>query len=236
MTSRVYRADSRPAPSQWETLLQSNAVSHWLGANLESALSIYSCSEFYFWQNITMIQKQKAHNNETLLHSAGGHQGSHKAHQAGNQIYIRLWTHKSHSILRPHRRAMEWLLWAYFWGKMFTLSRLKFLWNTQWYAPTKQGYPYLLPKGTKTFLQFYSSKSSIKFILMGFTIIAISNPKRKRGHFHRLFLWLQSSCLFWQGFPDLAIHCILPGMILHISRIWHCSFNFWIWLLYMILL
>ena len=32
------RADSRLAPSQWETPLQSNAVSHWLGANLESAL------------------------------------------------------------------------------------------------------------------------------------------------------------------------------------------------------
>ena len=32
------RADSRLAPSQWETALQSNAVSHWLGANLESAL------------------------------------------------------------------------------------------------------------------------------------------------------------------------------------------------------
>ena len=32
------RADSRLVPSQWETSLQSNAVSHWLGANLESAL------------------------------------------------------------------------------------------------------------------------------------------------------------------------------------------------------
>ena len=31
------RVDSRLAPSQWETLLQSNAVSHWLGTNLESA-------------------------------------------------------------------------------------------------------------------------------------------------------------------------------------------------------
>ena len=31
-------ADSRLAPSQWETSLQSNAVSHWLGANLESTL------------------------------------------------------------------------------------------------------------------------------------------------------------------------------------------------------
>ena len=34
-------ADSRLAPSQWETSLQSNAVSHWLGANLESALCLY---------------------------------------------------------------------------------------------------------------------------------------------------------------------------------------------------
>ena len=32
------RADSRLAPNQWETSLQSNAVSHWLGTNLESAL------------------------------------------------------------------------------------------------------------------------------------------------------------------------------------------------------
>ena len=32
--------DSRLAPSQWETSLQSNAVSHWLGANLESARKI----------------------------------------------------------------------------------------------------------------------------------------------------------------------------------------------------
>ena len=32
-----YRADSRLVLSQWETSLQSNVVSHWLGANLESA-------------------------------------------------------------------------------------------------------------------------------------------------------------------------------------------------------
>ena len=30
-----YRSDSRLAPSQWETSLQSNAVSHWLSANLQ---------------------------------------------------------------------------------------------------------------------------------------------------------------------------------------------------------
>ena len=32
--------DSRLASSQWETSLQSNDVSHWLGANLESALRL----------------------------------------------------------------------------------------------------------------------------------------------------------------------------------------------------
>ena len=38
LTSEIrYRDDSRFAPSQWETL-QNNAVSHWLGANLESTL------------------------------------------------------------------------------------------------------------------------------------------------------------------------------------------------------
>ena len=34
------RADSRFAPSQWETALRCNAVSHWLGGSLESALHI----------------------------------------------------------------------------------------------------------------------------------------------------------------------------------------------------
>ena len=37
-----YRADSRLVPSQWETSLQCNTVSHWLCANLESALSLYT--------------------------------------------------------------------------------------------------------------------------------------------------------------------------------------------------
>ena len=34
----IPRADSRFAPSQWETALPCNGVSHWLGASLESAL------------------------------------------------------------------------------------------------------------------------------------------------------------------------------------------------------
>ena len=38
-----FRADSRFAASQWETSLRSNAVSHWLGANPESALCLQKC-------------------------------------------------------------------------------------------------------------------------------------------------------------------------------------------------
>ena len=37
--SLSYRTDSRFAPSQWETSMQSKAVCHWLGASLESPLS-----------------------------------------------------------------------------------------------------------------------------------------------------------------------------------------------------
>ena len=36
--SPCHGADSRLAPSQWETALLCNDVSHWLGANLDSAL------------------------------------------------------------------------------------------------------------------------------------------------------------------------------------------------------
>ena len=39
-TLPISRPDYKLAPSQWETSLQSNAVSHWLGTTLESALII----------------------------------------------------------------------------------------------------------------------------------------------------------------------------------------------------
>ena len=39
----IHMADSRFAPSQWETALLCNDISHWLGANLKSALDIYAC-------------------------------------------------------------------------------------------------------------------------------------------------------------------------------------------------
>ena len=60
----AYRADSRLATSQWEMLLQSNAFSHWLAKNLESALCIYHMifneisSRFACeWENMTYSNK-----------------------------------------------------------------------------------------------------------------------------------------------------------------------------------
>ena len=48
-------ASSRSAPSQWEMALQSNAISHWLGANLESALLIFSKNPVAQWQSNTVL-------------------------------------------------------------------------------------------------------------------------------------------------------------------------------------
>ena len=46
--SRLMRPATWLAPSQWETSLQSNAVSHWLGAILKSALlTSFCCGELY---------------------------------------------------------------------------------------------------------------------------------------------------------------------------------------------
>ena len=47
------RADSKFAPSQWETVLQSNAVSHWLGIgwtdNNELQLGILRNRDYYYY-------------------------------------------------------------------------------------------------------------------------------------------------------------------------------------------
>ena len=52
-TATLYRAVSRFAPSQWETVLLCGDVSHWLGANLESALSLF----YFLVANIPLTQR-----------------------------------------------------------------------------------------------------------------------------------------------------------------------------------
>ena len=55
------RVDSRLAPSQWETVLLYNDVSHWLGASLQSALSLYTCQNRSFAGGCGPILAQFSH-------------------------------------------------------------------------------------------------------------------------------------------------------------------------------
>ena len=57
-------ADSGFAPSQWETVLSCNDVSHWLGANLESALSTYLA--IHKWLMTSDWQRDLCKFNETM--------------------------------------------------------------------------------------------------------------------------------------------------------------------------
>ena len=53
-----YSADSRLTPSQWETSLQSNTASHWLDANLESALK--------YTPEFSLIDSDWPHQNSSM--------------------------------------------------------------------------------------------------------------------------------------------------------------------------
>ena len=58
------RADSRFVPSKWETALLCSDVSHWLGANLEAALDMYSQNN----QMNLLFFKLKQTNREHVIH------------------------------------------------------------------------------------------------------------------------------------------------------------------------
>ena len=62
MDNSTIKADSRLAPSQWETSLQSNAISHWLDANLKSALYHLYKKSFIQMSHTFTTDDQKASN------------------------------------------------------------------------------------------------------------------------------------------------------------------------------
>ena len=64
-----HRADSRLGPSQWETLLQSNTVSHWLGANLVSAL--LPCTQYIIVHYYIIIILVHYYTLASLLNTLG---------------------------------------------------------------------------------------------------------------------------------------------------------------------
>ena len=71
---KVYRDDSRFAPSQWETALLCNDISHWLGASLESAMVyyhlFYKCSPRFFFQTL-MDRRIKPWVNKKIVEYIG---------------------------------------------------------------------------------------------------------------------------------------------------------------------
>ena len=68
LSSHTYlRADSRFLPSQWETLLQSNATSHWLGANLVSALYLHGGHFFINLQTFIMARPTALEEHDNML-------------------------------------------------------------------------------------------------------------------------------------------------------------------------
>ena len=61
------KADSRLAPSQRKTSLQNNTVSHWMGANLESALSMYLFSYIAQFFCALLCENEKKNDNFMCL-------------------------------------------------------------------------------------------------------------------------------------------------------------------------
>ena len=98
-----HRADSRLAPSQWETSLLCNDVSHWLGANLESALPSYDMRQQTGQEVITFYQGL----TQDLLRWQIS---------AGEPLYITIlqYTQKRNSISHS-QRACEFIVWSADW-------------------------------------------------------------------------------------------------------------------------
>ena len=73
----MYRTDSWLEPSQWEMPLQSNGISHWLGANLESALCVpLSGTGPRFNIKMTSYWYRKSHcGHKTILRPSYLHNG-----------------------------------------------------------------------------------------------------------------------------------------------------------------
>ena len=82
------RADSRFVPSEWETQLHSNAVSHWLGANLESAVN---CVVPDVWAGVIQNGRLMACWPEWVIVRWCGQCFKRKVVSSGNQFVNATW-------------------------------------------------------------------------------------------------------------------------------------------------
>ena len=112
----VSMADSRFAPSQWETALLCNDISHWLGANLESALwhlFISTTTDRHFaWlmedSNPCWNDKEPiARSSLTGGFTAPGREGCYKN---GNSHGLQVTASKPTISMRGGKSATRWFL------------------------------------------------------------------------------------------------------------------------------
>ena len=95
-----YRADSRFVPSQWETPLLCNDVSHWLGTNIESAVGLTPC-RFHDLENNQQWDRFRHCINREIL----------ERHSPG--IYLVATVACSRCQDTPYRETLRSISWEY---------------------------------------------------------------------------------------------------------------------------
>ena len=110
-----YMADTRVGPSQWETSLQSNTVSHWLGASLESAMIL--CYR-QGWERIDVCYEDISNCYalcKTIIYISG----------AEMKIHVQWWRKPVGNIYINAKISRCQIWWDYLsmpWPKLFSIS------------------------------------------------------------------------------------------------------------------
>ena len=103
MLSNWYRANSRLAPSQWETSLQSNTVYHWIGTNYNQPCD-----------NVTAaVQQNKAQQNQGSTYPTARRPGASKTVRRASRFgQIFLLNHISSGIEKSKfLKSGKWIFW-----------------------------------------------------------------------------------------------------------------------------
>ena len=127
------RADSRYVPSQWETSLQSNTVSHWLCANLESALPLYQLTAWEIKSEMLITGMKKFVMptgfswQETLFNVYNhGKAVSCLVNTGGNEQHLQQYQGSQHDNFSP---SAKWLLHKKAKTTKFHITPMKYSWS-----------------------------------------------------------------------------------------------------------
>ena len=181
---KMTRAVSRFAPSQWETSLQSNAISHWLGAKQESALndisiSVYrhidtkiylsiACFQSFSYnicQGLALFPTQSHFQYLTYYNSTPGHRNA-------------TWVSRPPKIIQTYS----------FWIQIGCGSKSQF--SMRFIIHSTQGIPWQFSKGRRSTIEMETKIDSHVNILA-------QQPPNCRWHFQQNFLEWKHSYLDW---------------------------------------